>query len=155
LVHDTSMPSGLNLSATGLSVAATKGVGTTMSTTSQLDATEHRSPVAVKLPGHLWPGGGHTRSTHTHTGRGGRGLCLGVGGEGGLGTHTEGGRAVGRGNHCQTSKGQLLLLTQVCSGLWPTSINVRALCMQACCCICWNSLIACSSKAGNGQKLNV
>jgi len=49
------MPSGLNLSATGASVRATKGVGTTINTTSQLDTTAARSVVAVKLSGSLWP----------------------------------------------------------------------------------------------------
>jgi hypothetical protein len=74
LVHDTSMPSGLNLSATGLSVAATKGVGTTMSTTSQLVTTEDRSPVAVKLPGHLWPVCVHGGGAGGEGGRRWRGL---------------------------------------------------------------------------------
>lgn len=64
LVQDTRMLSGLNVSATGASVAATKGVGTTMSTTSQLDTTAGRSPVAVRLSGHLWPGEGGSAREH-------------------------------------------------------------------------------------------
>ena len=56
------MQSGLNLSATAASVRATKGVGTTMSTTSQVETTAARSPVALKLPGRGCPAGRHTRT---------------------------------------------------------------------------------------------
>lgn len=67
-VQDTRMPSGRNLLATGASVRATKGVGTTIRTTSQDETTSTMSPVAVKLSGHLWPVCGSSRGV----------LCVGL-----------------------------------------------------------------------------